>query len=126
MLALHFGQPFFELLDPHFIQRVGAQKPQSFAAAVLPAVFRETLPETDGSFRIVSGAGHVNQADHAAVPPTNLFHGKMKTHLCGGDKRLLRSSNPVSEKVPLFSDAVTTFCCICDKRLSLPFYATSG
>src|SRR5882672_3358293 len=63
ILALHFRQPFLELLDPHFIQRVGAQKPQTVAAAMLLVVFGETLPEPDGGFRVVSAAGHVNQTE---------------------------------------------------------------
>src|SRR5438128_4584298 len=63
ILALDFRQPFLELLDPYFIQRVGAQKAQAVAAAMLPVVFGETLPEPDGGFRLVSGAGHVNQAE---------------------------------------------------------------
>src|SRR5436190_3114262 len=35
ILASHFRQPSVELLDPHFIKRLGAQKPQAVAAAVL-------------------------------------------------------------------------------------------
>src|SRR5438128_2237777 len=63
ILALDFRQPFLELLDPHFIQRVGSQKPQTVAAAMLLVVFGETLPEANGGFRVVSGAGHVNQTE---------------------------------------------------------------
>ena len=33
------------------------------AAAMLLVVFGETLPEANGGFRVVSGAGHVNQTE---------------------------------------------------------------
>src|SRR5438094_6941577 len=60
--AMGFGEPSMELFDPHVIQRVRAQKPEPLAAAVLAVVFREALPETDRSIRVVSGTRHVNQA----------------------------------------------------------------
>src|SRR5439155_23621992 len=42
----------------------------------------------------------------AAGPNTRFFHGKMKTHRCGGDKWLLHSRNRISEKVRVVSEVV--------------------
>ena len=68
--------------NPYFIERVGAQKPQTVLAAVLAVVFRETLPEPDGGFRIVSGAGHVNQAEMIRLGFLQAAVGQLATHLC--------------------------------------------